>query len=570
MKLLPHLLLLAATLSQGADETALRTAAAKSLPLLERSSAMAMAERSDCFTCHHSGLPVMTFIAARELGFTIDEGNLSTQLQFTADVLAKGRERYLQGKGQGGAAFMAGSALWTLKLGGWKADANTEAVVEYLLDHQKDQKHWTPPSIRPPSEESPFSATYFALEGIRHFATGAQKPRMDARVSSALGWLEKTAPQTTEDRVFRLQALRAAGADVEKAVADLLGTQRDDGGWGQLETMDTDAYATATALVALHRAGGLPVSDADYRRGIAWLLDAQLPDGSWHVVSRSKPFQKYFESGYPHGKDQFISITAASWATTALLDALVAEPQDILFKSNLDGTEQRYVELLPPGFDASEPHDVVIALHGHGSDRWQFINQTRGECRGVRDVSAKYGLIMVSPDYRARTSWMSPAAEADVVQIIAELKQRHRVGRVFLAGGSMGGTAALTFTVLHPELVAGVCSLNGTANLVEYENFQDARTASFGGSKTEKPDEYRKRSAEFFPDKFTMPVAFTTGGKDESVPPQSVLRLAEKLKQTGRKVMSLHREHGGHSTSYEDTMTAMNFILREADATHDP
>jgi hypothetical protein len=36
------------------------------------------------------------------------------------------------------------------------------------------------------------------------------------------------------------------------------------------------------------------------------------------VVSRSKPFQTYFESGYPHGKDQFISIAAAGWSTAAL------------------------------------------------------------------------------------------------------------------------------------------------------------------------------------------------------------------------------------------------------------
>lgn len=326
VKRILHTLLLVAATSRGADETALRAATAKSLPLLERSSMIAIQERSNCFTCHHSGLPVMTFIAAQGRGFIVDDGNLERQLQFTAHFLAKGRERYLQGKGQGGAAFTAGSALWTLKLGGWKADANTEAVVEYLLDHQKDLNHWTPPSIRPPSEESPFSATYFALEGILHFASEVQKPRMAARVSSALEWLEKTTPQTTEDRVFRLQALRAAGADAEGAVADLLGTQRENGGWAQLETMDTDAYATATALVALHRAGGLPVGDAKYRRGIDWLLDAQLPDGSWHVVSRSKPFQKYFESGYPHGKDQFISITAASWATIALLDALEPPP----------------------------------------------------------------------------------------------------------------------------------------------------------------------------------------------------------------------------------------------------
>lgn len=563
-RILHAFILLATVLSCDAGESEWRAAIEKSLPLVERSSAIAIQERSNCFTCHHSGLPVMTFLAAQRHGFPIGEGNLKSQLQFTADILAEGRDRYVEGKGQGGAAFMAGSALWTLKLGGWKADANTEAVVEYLLEHQKDLNHWKPPSIRPPSEESPFSATYFALEGIRQFASEAQQPRMTARVASALEWLGKTAPQTTEDRVFRLQALRAAGGNVEAAVAGLLATQRDDGGWAQLGTMETDAYATATALVALHRAGGLPIADANYQRGIQWLLDAQLPDGSWHVVSRAEPFQKPFESGYPHGKDQFISITAANWATTALLDALGPVPQDIAFKAAIDGTEQRYVELLPPGYDSAKSHDVVLAFHGHGSDRWQFIKDGRGECRGVRDAAAKYGLILVSPDYRAKTSWMGPKAEADVVQIIAELKQRHRIGRVFLAGGSMGGTAVLTFTVLHPDHVAGVCSLNGTANLVEYGNFQDARKVSYGGTPSEKPDEYRKRSAEFFPEKFTMPIAFTTGGKDEAVPPQSVQRLAQRLKSDGRRVLHLHREDGGHATSYEDTMTAMDFIFREA------
>jgi pimeloyl-ACP methyl ester carboxylesterase len=244
--------------------------------------------------------------------------------------------------------------------------------------------------------------------------------------------------------------------------------------------------------------------------------------------------------------------------------AFGADPKDIAFKASVDGSEQHYVELMPPDFDAAKPHDILIALHGHGSDRWQFINDARGECKGVRDVTEKFGMIVISPDYRAKTSWMGPKAEADVAQIIGELKQRHQIGRVFAAGGSMGGTAALTFTALHPELIAGVCSLNGTANLVEYEKFQKAQTESFGGSKTQVPDEYRKRSAEFWPEKFTMPVAITTGGKDESVPPQSVLRLVEKLKQAKRKVLSIHSENGGHSTTYEDTVAALEFVLREA------
>src|SRR5262249_43363164 len=122
-------------------------------------------------------------------------------------------------------------------------------------------------------------------------------------------------------RVFRLWALKVAGAeekDVRAAFAELLSTQRADGGWGQTDAMESDAYATGTALVGLHLAGGLSVTDPTYRRGLIFLLCTQLGDGSWYVRSRSRPFQTYFESGFPYGKDQFISITASGWATTAL------------------------------------------------------------------------------------------------------------------------------------------------------------------------------------------------------------------------------------------------------------
>jgi hypothetical protein len=88
--------------------------------------------------------------------------------------------------------------------------------------------------------------------------------------------------------------------------------------------MESDAYATGTALVALHEAGGLATTDPAYRKGVKYLLAAQLPDGTWHVRSRSRPFQTYFESGFPHGKDQFISLAASGWAATALALALPA------------------------------------------------------------------------------------------------------------------------------------------------------------------------------------------------------------------------------------------------------
>jgi hypothetical protein len=93
-----------------------------------------------------------------------------------------------------------------------------------------------------------------------------------------------------------------------------------------MDGMTSDAYATGTALVTLHETGHLPTSDPRFRNGAVFLLRTQHDDGSWRVATRSKPIQVYFESGFPHSKDQFISISATSWAATSLLLAIEDKP----------------------------------------------------------------------------------------------------------------------------------------------------------------------------------------------------------------------------------------------------
>lgn len=250
---------------------------------------------------------------------------------------------------------------------------------------------------------------------------------------------------------------------------------------------------------------------------------------------------------------------------TAIIGGTVLGADDVVFTADFDGSEQRYVQVLPPDFDATADVDVLVALHGHGSDRRQFIRQQRDECRAVRDVAKDHGMILVSPDYRASTSWMGPAAEADIRQIIATLKKQYQVRRMIICGASMGGASCLTFAALHPEEIDGVVSMNGTANHVQYENFQDAIRQSFGGTKQTAAAEYRKRSAELWAHRFSMPSAFTVGGLDKSVPPDSVLRLAGQLKRDGRHTLLIHRESGGHSTTYEDAVTALRFVVDQTD-----
>jgi hypothetical protein len=302
----------------------IRDAVVKAMPLIRKGGAGHMEHRT-CFACHNQAIPVLAMTTARSRDVPLKQGEVRKHLRFIADFLDTNRAEYLKGLGQGGQVDTAGYALWTLEMGGWKPDQTTAAVAEYLLLRNKDVDHWRGTSNRPPSEASRFTVNYLAVRGLQTFGTVEQKGRIGERLNKVRGWLEKTPAKDTEDRVFRLWALQRLVSDAETvraAAKELIDTQRPDGGWAQIDTLESDAYATGTSLVALHEAAGLATSDPVYQRGVKHLLTTQGADGTWHVRSRSKPFQTYFESGFPYGKDQFISLAASSWATTALALAL--------------------------------------------------------------------------------------------------------------------------------------------------------------------------------------------------------------------------------------------------------
>jgi hypothetical protein len=295
-------------------------AISRALPLLVKGSRGQLDERN-CFSCHNQGPPILALTTARSRGFFVRGADVTDQLEFLAAQLEREKSEDRKGEALTGHGIRGGWALATLEVGGWKADSGIEAVVELLLADSKDLDHWTPARPRPPTGASHFTATYLALRALRVCGTAAQKERIARRLGDARGWLLAAKPKDTEDRVFRLRGLREVGMTgtaLKEAVQELLRTQRSDGGWGQLEAWASDAYATGSALVALHQAGEMATSDKVYQRGVAYLLRTQMADGSWLVRTRSEPIQKHFESGFPHGKHQFISIAGTGWAVTAL------------------------------------------------------------------------------------------------------------------------------------------------------------------------------------------------------------------------------------------------------------
>ena len=87
---------------------------------------------------------------------------------------------------------------------------------------------------------------------------------------------------------------------------------------------------------------------------------------------------------------------------------MIYETQDVVFVSRLDQSEQRYVLMAPKSINREQPQSLLVAFHGHGSDRWQFVKDGRDECRAARDAAMARKMIYVAPDYRAKTSWIGP------------------------------------------------------------------------------------------------------------------------------------------------------------------
>jgi len=208
-------------------------------------------------------------------------------------------------------------------------DEYTDAVVRFVQIMQSSEGSWQAnESRRPPMNSGVFMSTALSIYTLKQYGRPQDAALHAKIIAKAASWLEANRAANTQDMSFRLLGLgwaNASAAAIVAAAKDLTAAQRADGGWNQLATMGSDAYATGEALYALNLGGNVATASPVYQRGVKYLLKTQAPDGSWHVASRSIWLQPYFESGFPYGHNQWISAAGTSWATMAL--SLAMEPQ---------------------------------------------------------------------------------------------------------------------------------------------------------------------------------------------------------------------------------------------------
>jgi len=297
-----------------------RTAAAKSLSLVQKNTASFLRE-GGCVGCHAQHITGMAVGIAREKGIPYERAAAEDVVRATRLEFASRTDQFLE-RIDGPADAILTAALTSLAVQNISADRITDAMIHSIAGQQHADGRWVGIGIvRPPTADGDLSVTAASIRVLRHYAPPALKSEMDERVSRALAWLLRAESSTTEDAVMQLLGAKWGGADavtLDRFKRRLLALQREDGGWGQMPQLPSDAYGTATSLYALHDGGGVGSSDAAYTRGVRFLLNTQAPDGSWFVASRAPKFQPYFESGFPYGGDQWISQWATGWATIAL------------------------------------------------------------------------------------------------------------------------------------------------------------------------------------------------------------------------------------------------------------
>jgi hypothetical protein len=298
-----------------------RAALERILPLLQKSDATFM-KKTGCVSCHNNTLTAMTVASARTYRLPFDEGAAGAQRKTMTSIADAMRESVLLGTDEG---VKPHHLLLGLAAARYPPDMTTDALASFIKGRQIKDGRWPNFGIdhRPPIQAGDVDITAIAIRGLRVYAPQQQRAAYDDAVQRGLNWLLTVEPKTTHERAFHLLGLVWGGinpthARVRAAARALLAEQRSDGGWAQLPTLASDAYATGQVMVALEKAKAVRVTDPAYRRGVRYLLSTQLEDGSWYVRTRSLAFQPYFESDFPHGPDQWISIAASNWAAMAL------------------------------------------------------------------------------------------------------------------------------------------------------------------------------------------------------------------------------------------------------------
>lgn len=238
-------------------------------------------------------------------------------------------------------------------------------------------------------------------------------------------------------------------------------------------------------------------------------------------------------------------------------------------RSGIDGSLEPYWLSVPAEYKGDKPFPLVVSLHGHGG--WGvFLGKISG-------TSADR--ITVSPHGRGSMDYFF-VAEDSVLSAIREVQQDYRIDldRVYMTGGSMGGTGSWALGVRFPDIFAAIVPNSGNSNhrvwMKEWgwnwgwgepsaaAPFPVEQIGRFAQEMFSPKQDYPTPGSftslgEFISDEIDpityaenladLPAYAGHGAKDEVVPVGHARTMTDKLKSLGYNVLYDEDPEAGHS-----------------------
>lgn len=243
------------------------------------------------------------------------------------------------------------------------------------------------------------------------------------------------------------------------------------------------------------------------------------------------------------------SLLAADYVRTEHSVQVAGEPQPA-----------SYLLLVPPERPGSEKHPMIVHLYGRGGSTKtdETYNLGLPSYAKFRQLAAERGYYILVPEL-GESHWMSDRAVRTLDAILDDAIANAPIDtkRIHLFGTSMGGGSSFAYAIHRPGMIRSICAIfpisNFTKFVAENPNYLASVTMAYGGSPTQVPDVWARKSAMQNIDTFkNIPVYLLHGSADTIVSPDQSRLLAKALRAKNFPVL-FHEVAGfGHDDAVVD------------------
>jgi len=166
----------------------------------------------------------------------------------------------------------------------------------------------------------------------------------------------------------------------------------------------------------------------------------------------------------------FRPVLVTIWLVGLAVSAAAGEAKLVYYTSSVDDSQQAYGIYIPSGGRPAEGYPVVLHAHGYG---WSVSS---GFSQWQQDWADAHGWLIVQLNARGPNFYwgIGDVATREVIDDI-RLHYHADMQRIYITGGSMGGTGAFRQGVVHPDYIAASVGVDGWTDFREWHYHWYAR-----------------------------------------------------------------------------------------------